>query len=83
MNLKYCTSFARLSLTGLTLISLLTLEFGGGYLAFANTGDTKAGDTASFVGIKKSRSSAIIDSFKDQQKELLFINSPFTPNEEK
>jgi murein DD-endopeptidase MepM/ murein hydrolase activator NlpD len=83
MNLKNLTSFARLSLIGLTLISLVTLEIGGGYLAFATTGDTQSGDTTSFVGIKKSRSSAIIDSFKEQQKELLFINSPFTPDEEK
>jgi hypothetical protein len=52
-------------------------------LVFANTGNTQSGDTTSFVGIKKSRSSAIIDSFKDQQKELLFVNSPFTPDEEK
>lgn len=47
-------------------------------LAFAQTGDT-----TSFVGIKKSRTAEILDTFKESQETLLFKNSPFTPEEER
>jgi len=43
----------------------------------------QSGDTTSFVGIKKSKTSRILDSFKESQVELLFENSPFTPEEER
>lgn len=39
-------------------------------------------DPISFVGIKKSRTSKILDNFKEQQRSLLVDNAPFTPDEE-
>ena len=40
-------------------------------------------DTTSFVGIKKSKTTKILDSFKESQKEILFNTSPFTEEEER
>lgn len=39
-------------------------------------------DSSSFLGIKKSRSAQILDSFKDKEKELIFETVPFTSEDE-
>ena len=47
----------------------------------AETGGTVS-DTTSFVGIKKSRTSKILDEFKENSKVLLFEKGVFTEKEE-
>lgn len=39
-------------------------------------------DPTTIVGIKKSRTSRILDTFKDQEKVLLFENVPFSSDDE-
>lgn len=41
-----------------------------------------AGDQTTIVGIKKSRTTQILDNFKDQEKVLLFENVPFSSDDE-
>ncbi len=79
----------RVSITMLVLIQ----SFFGTNTIHAQTGGTASDDTVakeitskdpvSFVGIKKSKTAVILDTFKENQEKLLFTNSPFTPEEER
>jgi hypothetical protein len=61
------------SVSGSTTVSIIRIA------SETNTNE----DPVSFVGIKKSRTAEILDTFKEGQMELLFKNSPFTPEEER
>ena len=69
----------------ISLLLVTTSLFGSMSGVQAATGQTSKSDadSVSFVGIKKSRSANILDTFKEQQKDILFVNSPFTTDEEK
>ena len=65
------------------LITIIGFGSFNGVHATSSDSVKDKGDSISFVGIKKSRSADILDTFKEQQKDILFINSPFTSDEEK
>lgn len=79
------TKNARLNLSSFSIIKRLCTGVILGIYLFVNTGIVfaESEDTVSFVGIKKSRTAKILDTFKESQVELLFKNSPFTPEEER
>jgi|GEM_PF-3714657 len=63
----------------ITFISLVFLLAGQYAPAFVYAAGS---DPTTIVGIKKSRTSKILDTFKDQEKVLLFENVPFSSDDE-